>query len=117
MANLVSSVRNRFEILREAAFGDISGAYSGVGLPFENPIRLMKFVNETDVTVYVSLNGIDNHDVLPGNSFSLYDVCTNKSESAGLLEQPQGDRVYVKARAGLPTVGAFYVVATYASQV
>ncbi len=117
MGNLVSSVRNRFEILREVDFGGISGTYAGVGLPFENPIRLMKFVNETDVTVYVSLNGVDNHDVLPGNSFSLYDVCTNKSESAGLLEQPQGDRVYVKAKSGSPTLGAFYVVATYASQV
>ena len=117
MASVVSSVRNRFEILRKIGFVDITGTYSGVGSPFANPVRSMKFVNETDVTIYVSLNGIDDHDVIPGNSYSLYDVCANKSDAAGFLEQPQGDRVYAKAKSGLPTVGDFSVVATYASHV
>ena len=117
MSNLASSVRNRFEILREIGFASISGSYSGVGLPFLNPIRILHFVNETDVSLYVSMNGVDNHVVVPGNSFALYDLTANRASAGGILEQPQGDRVYVKAKSGLPTLGDFSVIATYASQV
>lgn len=117
MSNLVSSIRVRFEPLRSLAFGSITGTYAGVGLPFSNPVRILKFSNETDVTVLVSINGVDDHDVVAGNGFCLYDFASNKAQSAGLLEQPQGDRIYVKAASGLPTLGTFYVTVIYASQV
>jgi hypothetical protein len=65
----------------------------------------------------ISLNGIDDHDVVPENGFFLYDYASNKASSAGLLEQPQGDRIYVKAESGLPSTGNVYVTIVYASQV
>ena len=117
MSNLVSSVRVRFEPLRSLAFGSISGTYSGVGLPFANPVRILKFSNETDASILVSINGVDDHDIVAGNGFCLYDFTTNKSDAGGLLEQPQGDRIYVKAESSLPTLGNFYVTVIYASQV
>lgn len=117
MANLVSSVRVRYEPLRSIAFGGISGTYASVGLPFSNPVRILKVSNFTDANILVSLNGIDNHDVVSANGFFLYDYASNKSSTAGLLEQPQGDRIYVKSESSNPTEGNLYVTIVYASQV
>jgi len=117
MSNLVSSVRVRYEPLRSIAFGGISGSYVGVGLPFSNPVRILKVTNLTDEDILVSLNGIDDHDIVAANGFFLYDYASNKSNAAGLLEQPQGDRIYVKAESDLPAIGNLYVTVVYASQV
>ena len=117
MSNLVSSVRVRYEPLRSIAFSGISAVYAGVGLPFSNPVRILKVSNFTDANVLVSLNGIDDHDVVAANGFFLYDYTSNKANAAGLLEQPQGDRIYVKAVSTLPTAGNLYVTIVYASQV
>lgn len=119
MSNVSSSVRVRYEPLRSVLFSGISGTYTGVGLPFSNPVRILKVTNFTDVNILVSLNGIDDHDIVSSTGFFLYDYCSNKASAGGLLEQPQGDRIYVKAEAAdnLPTVGNVYVTIVYASQV
>jgi len=117
MGNLVSSVRARYEPLRSIAFGGISAIYAGVGTPFSNPVRILKVTNLTNEDILVSLNGIDDHDVVAANGFFLYDYSSNRSNAGGLLEQPQGDRIYVKAESGLPTGGNLYVTVVYASQV
>jgi len=117
MSNLVSSVRVRYEPLRSIGFAGISAVYAGVGLPFENPVRILKVTNLTTANILVSLNGIDDHDVVAANGFFLYDYASNKASTAGLLEQPQGDRIYVKAEDTLPTAGNLYVTVVYASQV
>ena len=117
MASLVSSVRVRYEPLRSSGFASITGSYTSVGLPFSNPVRILKVTNLTDVDIFVSLNGVDNHDIVAAKGFFLYDYSSNKSSSAGLLEQPQGDRIYVKAESFLPSVGNLYVTVVYASQV
>ncbi len=119
MSNLASSIRVRYEPLRSVLFSGISGIYAGVGLPFENPVRILKVTNFTDVNVLVSLNGIDDHDIVASNGFFLYDYSSNKALAGGLLEQPQGDRIYIKAQdsGNLPTIGTVYVTVVYASQV
>src|SRR5690606_5510878 len=117
MSNLVSSIRVRYEPLRSIAFGDISATYAAVGLPFANPVRILKVTNLTNENVLVSLNGIDDHDIVPANGFFLYDYSSNKANAAGLLEQPQGDRIYVKEEDATPSVGNVYVTVVYASQV
>lgn len=116
MSNLVSSVRVRFETLRSLSFGGISAVYAGVGLPFSNPIRILKVTNLTNENLLVSFNGIDDMDVVAANGFFLYDYGTNKSDAAGLLEQPVGDRVYVKSEDADPTLGSVYVTIIYAAQ-
>lgn len=119
MSNLASSVRVRYEPLRSILFSSISGTYASIGLPFSNPVRILKVTNFTDVNVLISLNGVDDHDIVALNGFFLYDYSSNKSSSGGLLEQPQGDRIYVKAEASdnLPSMGRVYVTVVYASQV
>lgn len=117
MSNLVSSIRVRYEPLRSIDFSDITTDYVGVGLPFENPVRILKVTNLCDKNMLVSINGLDDHDVVAANGFFLYDYSSNKANAAGLLEQPQGDRIYVKAEDALPTTGILYVTVVYASQV
>lgn len=117
MSNLVSSVRVRFEPLRSIAFGSITGTYAGVGLPFANPVRLIDIDNNTNANIFVSINGIDDHTFVAANGFKLFDYATNKSDAAGLFEQPQGDRIYVKSETSNPTSGNVYVTVIYASQV
>lgn len=117
MSNLTSSVRVRYEPLRSISFLDITDDYQSVGLPFANPVRILKVTNLTDENVLISLNGVDDHDIVPANGFFLYDYSSNKANAGGLLEQPQGDRIYVAAENTLPATGNVYVTVVYASQV
>lgn len=117
MSNLTSSIRVRYEPLRSIFGAAITEDYGGVGLPFANPVRILKVTNLTNQNVLISLNGIDDHDIVPATGFFLYDYSSNKANAAGLLEQPQGDRIYVKAESTLPTSGNLYVTVVYASQV
>lgn len=117
MASLGSSVRVRYEPLRSVAYSTMTTAYEPVGLPFANPVRILKVTNLTDQPAIVSINGVDDHDIVAANGFFLYDYASNKSEAAGLLEQPQGDRIYVRTPDTLPTLGNIYVTVIYASQV
>lgn len=119
MSSVSSSIRVRYEPLRSILFSGISGTYESVGIPFENPVRILKVTNFTNTNILVSLNGIDDHDVVCANGFFLYDYSSNKANAAGMLEQPQGDRIYIKAEAAdnLPTIGSVYVTIVYASQV
>lgn len=117
MGNLVSSARIRYEELRSVSALDVSADYEGVGLPFENPVRILKVTNLTNGNILVSFNGIDDHDVAPANGAYVYDYGTNRSSSGSLLEQSAFDRMYIKAEAGLPDTGTFYVTVIYASQV
>jgi hypothetical protein len=118
MSNLVSSVRVRYEPLRSIGHADIQIDYEPVGLPFANPVRILKVTNLTDQNMIVSLNGIDDNDVVASNGFFLYDYSSNKASTAGLLEQPQGDRIYIRSETNtLPTTGNVYVTVVYASQV
>jgi hypothetical protein len=117
MSNIVSSGRIRFEDLRSLGFAGIGAIYAGIGLPFANPVRILKVTNLTDVDLLISFNGISDHDVVATKGFFLYDYATNQSSSAGILEQAVGDRVYVKQITGAPTLGSVYVTVVYASQV
>lgn len=114
---LASSVRVRYEPLRSIGFASISGTYTAVGLPMANPIRILKVSNFTDANIKVSIDGITDHDVVSADGFYLYDFGTNKSDAGGLLEQPQGDRFYVKSETSNPTTGNLYITIIYASQV
>lgn len=117
MSNSANAVRVAYEDLRSIAFGSISAVYAGVGAPFANPVRILKVTNLTDANLLVSFNGIDDKDVVAANGFYLYDYASDRSETAGTLEQPVGERLYVKSETDDPTEGSIYVTIIYASQV
>ena len=114
--NLVSSARIRYEDLRSIAFGSITGTYASIGSSFENPVRLIKVTNQTDVNCLISFNGIDDHYIAPAQAGYIYDYGTNKYDQCGYAEQSAGDRIYVKAEGALPTQGSVYVTVIYLAQ-
>jgi hypothetical protein len=118
MGNLASSARVRFEPIRYLDFSSISAITStAIGIPFANPVRILKITNLTDVPLLISFNGIESHDVVGANGFCLYDYSTNKADSVGYLEQAQGERVYAQAITALPTINGVYVTVVYAAMV
>lgn len=113
MAISTLSVRMLLEPLRSLAFGSIGAAYMGIGTPLDNPSRLLIIQNLTDATLIFSINGVDDHLILPSQSNIVLDVTTNQSQTQGTYFSV-GTRVYVK-RFGIPTSGSVYVSTLYGS--
>jgi hypothetical protein len=111
MSNL--GVKAVFENLRSIDSATFTGAYQAVGTPLANPAVLMKLVNNSSVVVTVSTDGVNDKDILPGTSFTLYDFSSDAQDvsSGGRLALPQGTQIYVK---GTASTGLFYVVVIYA---
>ena len=106
--------RIKFEELRSLAFGSITGPYVGVGAPFANPVRLLKVTNLTDADLVISFNGITDQDIVSAHGGFVYDYASNKMDPANHLEQPVGDRIYVRVLTTLPTDGGVFVTVIYA---
>jgi hypothetical protein len=100
------------EQLRLLAFSSISATYSGIGTAIANPARLILLINDTDVLLFFSIDGINDYWVLPSGSQIIIDITANHSSMAGVLSIAQGTRIYVK---GLPSSGAVYFTSWYGS--
>lgn len=100
-----------YDTLRSLAFGGITGAYAIVGAVFSRPVRLLKIVNTTDRTIEVSTDGVTTEDILPTQTFVLYDLSTNKIRDEGAFFR-QGKAIYVRrpAAEANPTSGSVHVV-------
>ena len=118
MGNLTSSIRVRFETLRRLGFASIDLVnYTAVGAAFDNPVRILKIANHTNQDLIVSLDGVNDNDIVAGRGYFLYDFSANRASQAGFLELPAGNRVYVRGDAVLPTTGEVFATVLYASQV
>ncbi len=107
-------IRFRMDTLRSLAFGGIGAAYAAIGASFANPVRIIKLTNLTNVSILFSFDGVNDHSILPSNSFTLYDLTTNKVRDDGFFVA-QGTVVYAKqGPAGAPASGAVYVETVYA---
>jgi len=104
------AVRLYPEVLRSLAFGAISGSYAGIGTGLLNPARIVHLINDTDVLLTYSFDGINDHFVIPFQSFLLLDVTSNMTAVGGSFSIAQGQRIYVK---GSPTSGAVYLSAFF----
>lgn len=86
--------------IRSIDSATFTGAYQAVGTALTRPIRLIKFVNDSSVPVTVSWDGINDHDYIPANAFSLYDLTSNEVKEDGWFIQ-SGTQFYVKGAAGV----------------
>ena len=100
------AVRLYPEVLRSLAFGSISGTYAGIGSALSNPSRILYIVNTTDVLLTFSFDGVNDHFVIPSQSYILIDITSNMSLTGGALSVSQGQRIYVK---GSPSLGTVYL--------
>jgi len=113
--NYSLAIRLLAEPLRSLAFGSVSGSYMGVGTAFEHPIRLLYIQNLTDVAVLFSLDGINDHWILPTQGYMIIDITANKTREQGWYIA-EGTRIYVRDLAGAPTLGAVYVTVFYGTE-
>lgn len=99
--------RAKFDSVRELAFGGIGAAYAALGTPLTDHARIVRFVNSTNVEIYVSVDGVNDHMRLAASSFVLYDFSTNKIQDDGLFVSV-GTQFYVKQVAGAPASGSVW---------
>jgi hypothetical protein len=110
MSNL--GKRALFEPLRSINATSFTGSFQALGSPLINPSVCLKLINNTTVLVTVSFDGVNNHDIYPGGSFSIYDFGSDSQSVSGdlRLAMPQGTQIYVSASAG---TGFFYAVTIF----
>jgi len=108
------SVRLLAEPLRSLAFGSIGAAYMGVGTAFDHPIRMIYMQNLTDVNLIFSLDGINDHFVLPDGGYMILDITANKTREQGWYIA-EGQRLYAKEEVASASSGNVYLSAFYGS--
>jgi len=96
--------RLRAEAIREVAFGTLTNTLAAVGAATTHIGRLVKFTNNTDQDIYVSLDGVTNHFRLPAISFLLIDVSTNQTTKDNFFI-PEGQVFYMRYVTVAPTSG------------
>lgn len=72
-----------YDDIRTVAFGSITGTFTTLGSAFTRPARLIKIVNTTNQTAEITTDGTNVEDIVPSNSFTLYDLTTNRVNDEG----------------------------------
>lgn len=104
-----STGRLAWETLRSIDSATFTGSYQAVGTPLLYPSYILKMVNNSNVLVTVSIDGINDIDVAPANSFWLYDE-SKVGMSSSIPAIPKGTQILVKGSAG---TGSVYLVSQY----
>jgi len=104
--------RLAWETLRSIDSATLTGSYQALGTPLEHPGYIVKLVNNSTMLVTISIDGINDVDVAPANSFWLYDEGKAGLNSA-YPALPEGTQIMVKGTAG---VGSVYLVSQYIIQ-
>lgn len=105
--------RVAFEPIRELAAASVAAGYTAVGTALIDYARVVRFVNTTDVEVYFSIDGTNNHIRLPSNSFFLCDFTSDRVDDVGLFVHV-GTIFYVKRVSGAAATGSVWVEVVYA---
>ena len=90
-----------------------TGVYTALGVPLRFPSYILKLVNNSNILVTISIDGINDMDVAPANSFWLYDEGKVGQVSA-FPAMPAGTQIMIKAPAA--GVGLVYLVSQYLIQ-
>ena len=96
------------ETLRSVNSTAFNGTFQVLGSPLKYASPLLKFVNNSNVLVTISWDGVNAHDILPSNSFALYDFCSDSGTTPGLYAA-QGTQFYVSGPAGGTNAGLVYL--------
>jgi hypothetical protein len=100
------------ETLRSLAFGSISGSYAAVGTPLAYPCRILIITNKTNTDMLFSVDGTNNHYIIPTGTAQLIDVNSNRDGNKNGFVFAKGTQFYVK-QVSAPASGAVYISSTY----
>lgn len=104
-----------YETLRSADTASAT-AYLVLGTPLLHAASIVKMVNNSNKTLLISVDGTNDHDVCPNNSFWLYDSTSN-SPHANAIFIAQGTQFFVKTSDGAAGTGLVYLAVQYVVQV
>lgn len=104
------TTRIAWEPLRSVNSATFAASYVAVGGPLTHPSYILKLVNNSNVLVTISIDGITDVDVAPANSFWLYDEDEGNDRHPGI---PAGTQVFVKSATGAAGTGLVYLVSQY----
>jgi len=107
------SVRALPETLRTSGFAAITNAYVAIGAAFTSQVHFLMLVNTTDVLLHFSLNGVNDHFVLPAGSQMVLDVASNNTLPGGSFLFAKNTSVFVKQTLGAPSLGTVYLSSFY----
>jgi hypothetical protein len=105
--------RAEFDVIRQEAFGAITGVFTAIGPPLANHSRIVKFSNSTNEDIYVSDDGVNIKLRVATNSFILFDFSSNKVSDDGLFVAV-GTQFYIQY-AVAPSSGEFWIEVVSAS--
>ena len=101
--------RIAWETLKSIDSATFTGSYQALGTPLLHPSYICKLVNNSGALVTISIDGINDMDVAPANSFWLYDE--GKVGIAGAYPAlPAGTQIMIKGNA---STGSVYLVSQY----
>ena len=93
------------ETLRSIDSSTFTGSYQAVGTATTNQARLVRFLNASNVTVTISWDGTNDHEILPAGTFLLLDVSSNRGVAYPTVIQAN-TQFLAKGAAG---AGKFYI--------
>jgi len=99
--------RVSMDAIRTLAFGGIGGAYAAVGAALTAEARIFQITNLCNTSMLFSLDGVNDHFIVPANSFILIDVTANKVRDDGFFLRV-GTIFWVK-QVVAPASGSVYV--------
>jgi hypothetical protein len=100
------------DTIRSIDSATFTGTYQKIGTPILYASPIVKFVNNSAALATISWDGTNDNDILPGNSFVLYDFCSDAGTKRGLYAA-QGTQFWVK---GAANTGLVYLVVFYSSE-
>ena len=91
--------------MQSRAASTYNNTYQTLGNALSAPAVIAKIVNNGSVDLLISTDGTTDNDIIPANSFCLYDLRTNRGDDEDDFMFRQGTQFYVKgAAAGTGTV-------------
>lgn len=102
--------RIAWETLRTIDSTTFTGSKQAIGTPLVHPSYILKLVNNSTVLVTISIDGTNDVDVAPANSFWLYDE-GKVGLSSAFPAMPAGTQVYVTG--AVAGTGLVYLVSQY----
>lgn len=88
-----------------------SSTYYNIGTALAFPSFKLKIVNNSNVLVTISIDGVSDYDVVPGGSFVLYDNSQAQMSTASMPCIPAGTQFSAKAASA--GTGLLYLVTQY----
>lgn len=98
--------------MRSLSSASMTSSYQIIGAPLEFSAGIIKVVNDSTESVTISVDGVTANDIVPPNSFFLYDITSAAPQGLSGVFFQKGTQIYGKGTAG---TGTIYLVYMYVS--